>query len=174
MLYEQVVYHGVNYKYLNGGFDYLIEQKNQYLIFNMMCHYHGLIVFYDDFSKIYKENPTLGNHPLDFINSYRKTISNSLLEKLLQDEFYDLINMCGCFEFLARKGMAQHIDFDRMFKSLFGVDVADIFVIMAEKGQWDLLLKYKEKVFELNSASCFQLRGICRKLRWKIFCSKFR
>lgn len=174
LLYEQVVHHGVDYKYMIGGFDYLIEQKDQNLAFRMICKSPILIVFYDAFSRIYRENPTLGNNQLDFISFYNTPIYSDLLEKLLQDEFYVLINMCGRFDFLAKNGKAHHIDFDKMFSLLLGNDVADIFVIMAENGQWDLLLKYKEKVFELKSASCSQLSGICRKLKWKIFCSKFR
>lgn len=39
--------------------------------------------------------------------------------------------------------------------------------IIAEQEQWDLLLKYKDKIFELKNSSYEQLNGVCRKLWWK-------
>ena len=47
LLYEQVTKHGLSVNYLVGGFDYIIEQKNQVLLFQMMCHSSEFIVFYD-------------------------------------------------------------------------------------------------------------------------------
>jgi len=166
LLYEQVTKHGLSVNYLVGGFDYIIEQKNQVLLFQMMCHSSEFIVFYDVFSKLYKEKPQLGD---DFDKLLFRKVSacDELFEKLLDDEFYALINMCGRFDFLAKRGKAEHIDFNDMFQYLLGVDVADVFVIIAEQEQWDLLLKYKDKIFELKNSSCEQLNGVCRKLWWK-------
>lgn len=173
LLCEQVTKNGLSVKYLIGGFDYVLEQKNQALIFQMMCHGSEFMALYDEFSRLYKEEPQLGDG-IDKILFRNVSECNELFDKLLDDEFYGLINMCGRFDFLAKRGKAEHIDFDDMFKYLLGVDIADIFIIMAEHKQWDLLLKYKDKVFELKNSSCEQLNYICRKLWWKSLRQKFK
>lgn len=166
LIYDLVKNHGLDFKYMLGGTDYLLKQKDMHLIFHLLCAGFSYSGVYEAFAKLYRENPNLDEDSINFASFGCLNVPDVFLLRLLKDEFYELINTLGAFKFLAREGKAQYIDFDKMYSKCTNLEIADVFFIMAEHNQWDLLWKHREKIYALSKSRCERLNDVYDKL-WR-------